>query len=469
MPPDATTGRLVRSSTSLSNCVFGPFSMPSRATSVTTYRAHPAARVSRTAHRSPPSLVHRERRGGAGERQGRPRSPPRIDRSPWRPISGFSSAAVPRLTRSAPEPNAASRLAWHCGAQPPEFDLLPPSRLITFRMTSRLEPRSNAASRSTRACTISRPVVGQSIAADSGSRCLGARLPLSQPAGRPWLVSTAGSRVRPGCSRICSRRAFWERFGGWTSDRCAVGVRQGVDPVAQQHCLTDFSGVNWVAESGPFSHRRQKPLAVGRPGQSGIRVGRLTLDQPLAGGESARRAKTLIPDPVEEHRVLVVALRCSSPCAAGSRRAVRQRYPATHPSPRWRCCVAGVEHDLHADADAEHRTENRRASCRRSRRRGGGAAPRPPPRMTDPGDHQTVRLDLLGAQLHRGTAASNALTTSARFRCRSRRPPLGSAHSAPLVDGTPWSGRQAECPGEGLELRLRDVVRFRPPARARER
>ena len=152
-PPDAITGASVHSATPSSRPRLGPVSVPSLVTSVTTKREHPSlSRRSSTVHRSPPSVS-----------QPRPRSRcspstiwtsrPTATRSPYCAIArahhcGFSSAAVPMFTRAQPVARAARRDS--SSRIPPDNSTLTSSDATTSASSSRLLPRPNAASRSTR-------------------------------------------------------------------------------------------------------------------------------------------------------------------------------------------------------------------------------------------------------------------------------------------------------------------------------
>ena len=62
--------------------------------------------------------------------------------------SGFSSAAVPMLTRAHPVPSA--RASESSSLMPPDSSTLTSSLLTTSASRSAFDPRPNAASRSTR-------------------------------------------------------------------------------------------------------------------------------------------------------------------------------------------------------------------------------------------------------------------------------------------------------------------------------
>src|SRR6266581_1795839 len=108
-PPLAITGRSVLAQTWRSRSRFGPRSMPSFVTSVTTYRGQPpASSRASTSSRSPPSEVQ-PRAASRVPRTSRPtaiRSLCRAITSRTQP--GFSSAAVPMITRSQPVDSAAA-------------------------------------------------------------------------------------------------------------------------------------------------------------------------------------------------------------------------------------------------------------------------------------------------------------------------------------------------------------------------
>ena len=151
MPPEAVTFASVRSATSRSRSMFGPLIMPSRVTSVTTYRLQPASSRKRiVSNRSPPSLTQ-PRAASVCPRTSRPTA----TRSPYLAItravhSGFSSAAVPMFTRAAPASSAASSEA--SSRTPPDISMFTasPSSATIRRSCARLSPVPKAASRSTK-------------------------------------------------------------------------------------------------------------------------------------------------------------------------------------------------------------------------------------------------------------------------------------------------------------------------------
>src|SRR3954452_13321878 len=149
IPPEATTGLSVAAHTDFRRSRFGPWSMPSLFTSVTTYRAQPSlSRRSRTSNRSPPCSVH-PRAASV-----RPRtSSPTATRSPWSAMAaahqaGFSSAAAPMFPRRQPVARAAA--SDSSSRMPPLISTLMSSLPTMVASSSRLWPRPNAASRSTR-------------------------------------------------------------------------------------------------------------------------------------------------------------------------------------------------------------------------------------------------------------------------------------------------------------------------------
>ena len=100
--------------------------------------------------------------------------------------------------------------------------------------------------------------------------------------------------------------------------------------------------------------RRRAPRARPRsPGADGTarrpRVPRLH-------GIGVHEVEALVGDAGEQRATRPGRRRCSSPCAAGSRRAAPRRRRATPPAlGRHAVLDAGLEQDLHADADAQHR------------------------------------------------------------------------------------------------------------------
>src|SRR4051812_37696196 len=109
--------------------------------------------------------------------------------------SGFSSAAVPMLTRAQPVASAAA--SESSSRMPPDSSTLTSSLEVTSASSAWLEPRPNAASRSTR-WIHSAPALCQAMAASYG-----APYDVSVPAS-PWTrrtacppaTSTAGNRTR---------------------------------------------------------------------------------------------------------------------------------------------------------------------------------------------------------------------------------------------------------------------------------
>ena len=148
-PPLATTGLFVAAHTSRKSSRLGPVRVPSLATSVTIYRAHPSrSRRSMVSKRSPPSFVQ-PRAASVWPRT----SSPTAIRSPNSEMtfavhSGFSSAAVPKLTRL--HPVAKARRRDSSSRIPPDSSTLISTLLITSSSKAALDPIPKAASRSTR-------------------------------------------------------------------------------------------------------------------------------------------------------------------------------------------------------------------------------------------------------------------------------------------------------------------------------
>jgi len=163
----AGTGRPVPAHTRRSRSRLGPVSVPSRVTSVTTKRVQPSASSrARVSPRSPPSRVHPR----AASRSPRTSSPTATF-SPHSAItarthSGRSSAAVPMLTRAQPVASAAASEA--SSRMPPDSSTATSSLPTTSASSPALEPRPNAASRSTRWIHCA-PASCQASAAWSGS------------------------------------------------------------------------------------------------------------------------------------------------------------------------------------------------------------------------------------------------------------------------------------------------------------
>src|SRR3954454_6533628 len=195
-PPEATTGRSVAAQTSRSSGRFGPWSMPSLFTSVTTYRAQPSrSSLARTSYRSPPSRVQPR------AARVRPRtSRPTATRSPHSAIaaahhSGCSRAAVPMLTRRQPVAIAAA--SDSSSRMPPLSSTRTSTRPTIEASSSRLWPRPKAASRSTR-WIHSAPASCQRRAASTGSpkRFSDPATPCTSWTAWPSATSTAGSSSR---------------------------------------------------------------------------------------------------------------------------------------------------------------------------------------------------------------------------------------------------------------------------------
>ena len=168
-------------------------------TSVTTNREQPSlSRRSRTDHRSPPSVS-----------QPRPRSrcspsttctsSPTATRSPYSAIArahhiGFSSAAVPILTRAQPVASAA--VSDSSSRIPPDSSTLTSSARTTSASNAALVPRPKAASRSTRwiHSAPSRCQVSAASRAVPYSVSLPA-LPCTSRTACPSMTSTAGNKI----------------------------------------------------------------------------------------------------------------------------------------------------------------------------------------------------------------------------------------------------------------------------------
>ena len=196
-PPLATTGADVRAQTSRSRARFGPRSVPSLSTSVTTYRAQPSASSrSSVSCSSPPSAVQ-PRAASRVPRTSRPTA----TRSPCRAMtertqSGFSSAAVPMLTRAQPVPSA--RASDSSSLMPPDISTGTSSLRTTSASRSAFDPRPNAASRSTR-WIHEAPARCQASAASIGSPYWPPlpATPWTSWTACPSVTSTAGSSVSP--------------------------------------------------------------------------------------------------------------------------------------------------------------------------------------------------------------------------------------------------------------------------------
>ena len=277
------------------------------------------------------------------------------------------------LTRRQP---AAIAAASDSSSRMPPLISTSMSRVPTIRAwSSRLWPRPKAASRSTR-WIHSAPACCQRSAASTGSpkRFSEPATPWTSWTAWPPAMSTAGSSWRGGRHRSPS-----------THERSRAAPAS-----------PDFSGWNWVAGSGPFSTaatNRSPPCSAqvtsGRPGQvvghqgpvaDGVgvhEVEALVLDAGEQGGPGG--GLDGVPAHVRDHR------RLEPLDGAGPLAAPLGGDAVLHP---------GLEEDLHAHADAEHRTAAREPAadhlvtahraqaraCRRRRRRRPGRPDRRPRR-----------------------------------------------------------------------------------------
>src|SRR6476469_3400438 len=341
-PPEAITGASVRSVTLASSSRFGPFSVPSFVTSVTTNREHPSrSRRSSTSHRSPPSVSQprpRSRNPPPGEEGSIFTSRPTATRSPCSVTTsahhcGFSRAAVPRLTLAQPVASAAARDS--SSRMPPDNSTATSSLPTTSASSARLDPRPNAASRSTR-WIHSAPSRCQVIAASSAepySVSLPA-WPCTSRTAVPSTTSTAGKRIS--CTAV------------------NLASSQGRYPIAQQ-CrarVAALLGAKLGGRERTVLDGRQERHVVGCPGQQccgvafpylrGVRVHKI---EPGGGVESleqraACRGVDDVPAHVRNHRSIEPDDR------AGPLTAALRLDAEFH---------AAGEQDLHAHAHSEHR------------------------------------------------------------------------------------------------------------------
>ena len=135
--------------------------------------------------------------------------------------------------------------------------------------------------------------------------------------------------------------------------RLATQLRSSAAPASP-----DFSGWNWVADSGPFSTaatNRSPPCSA--QVTSGARVRSLVTQRPVAHGVGVHEVEPLALDAGEQHACPRGPRRCSSPCAARRAPAAARRRPGHSSQPCGLDAVldAALEEHLHADADAEHR------------------------------------------------------------------------------------------------------------------
>src|SRR5690606_10187930 len=277
--------------------------------------------------------------------------------------SGFSSAAVPRLTRRAPVASARSSDA--SSRMPPESSTWTSRRATTSASRSALEPRPNAASRSTR-WIHSAPPDCQSSAAASGSP-----YEVSEPAS-PWTrrtawpsaTSTAGSSTRRAVTgfSIGVGRAGGVRVGTPVGARAAGRARsERADPVLEQGRarVPGLLGVELRRGQRAVLDGGDEPAAVLGPRDEGPADGRVR-GQVLARGE---RPGGVGVDEVEA----LVLVAPEPPGALGAVHGVPAHVrhdvglepvdesgPLPEPVGERAVLVALLEHDLHADADAEH-------------------------------------------------------------------------------------------------------------------
>ena len=202
-PPDAITGASVRSATLASRSRLGPLQRAvlgdvgddeaRTSFSVKAFQHRPQiAAVGLPAAAAQPVLAV----GTKGRSARRARRPPcrRARRSLRAHHCGFSSAAVPRLTRAQPVASAAD--SDSSSRMPPDNSTATSSLPTTSASSSRFEPRPNAASRSTR-WIHSAPSRCQVIAASSAepySVSLPA-CPCTSRTALPSTTSTAGRRI----------------------------------------------------------------------------------------------------------------------------------------------------------------------------------------------------------------------------------------------------------------------------------
>src|SRR3954454_9509339 len=280
MPPEATTGRSVAAHTDRKRSRFGPCSVPSLLTSVTTYRAQPSASSrARTSNRSPPSSVQ-PRAASVRPRTSRPTA----TRSPHRAIAeahqaGCSSAAVPMLTRRQPvaiaaESDSSSRI-------PPLISTSTSTVPTISASSARLWPRPKAASRSTR-WIHSAPRPCQFSAASTGSpnRFSEPATPCTSCTAWPPAMSTAGSSSR------------WSLMKGPSAfEQQGVQHRGGQQADAQHHGARRPSGHEHPDQHVERDHQRDREPQLPAPAfGEGSGLARVSLRYQAGEGPAPRRS-----------------------------------------------------------------------------------------------------------------------------------------------------------------------------------
>ena len=188
------------------------------------------------------------------------------------------------------------------------------------------------------------------------------------PGREPGARHPAGERPAAGRRRAL-RRSASARAGGGLDGRLALALRAALgpflahserDPVAQQGAPAspDFSGWNWVAAEGPFSTaatKRSPPCSA--QVTSGARV-RVRRSSPSRARRRSARSRTARP----RRRRTATCRRPASTVfqpmcgTTGRLQPLDDARPLVAARGLDAVLDAALEEDLHADADAEHRS-----------------------------------------------------------------------------------------------------------------
>ena len=188
-----------------------------------------------------------------------------------------------------------------------------------------------------------RPATGRR----TSSRCR----PRPAPAGRPGRRRRRRrAAARGGCvghGRSCPLRLrmvgqVGAARAGWPCGRVtaiATQLRSSCAPASP-----DFSGWNWVADSGPFSTAATKRRAVVGPGDLGRDGGEgaVGLEVPALHGVGVDEVEPLALDAREQPGALGRRRPCSSPCAGTTGAGSRSTVPGHSREPRLGSLDAGL-------------------------------------------------------------------------------------------------------------------------------
>ena len=218
-------------------------------------------------------------------------------------------------------------------------------------------------------------------------------------AGLPLALSAAAASRRPGAGRVRgSRRAPSRRYS------VASQLRSSVRPASP-----DFSGWNWVADSGPFSTAATNgaPCSARSPAAADRRALAARPRTRTAARRRSARSRSARPRRPSNSAVPAGGSTVFQPmCGTTSApRGARPRPASTpRPSTSWRAVlVAALEQHLHADADPEHRGARRRSPRPTRVRRRERCSPSMHGReRADAGDDEAVG--------RRGAASRSAVT-----------------------------------------------------------